>query len=184
MKILLDMDGPMALFMDRLIERYNHVTKENISILDVKTNATSRYFKNYVLRKKIMEEPGFIYSLAPVEGAIDGVEALHNAGHEIVFVSNATNGPTSGHEKRNWLKFYFNHIWKYPPLILTKQKWHVRGDCILDDNPINFENLDPSTKPLLFSEPYNLNVSGFERINDWEHFLKWVADNKERYDIS
>lgn len=96
-----------------------------------------------------------------------------------MFVSNATNAPTSGNEKRDWLKFYFSKAWaQHVPLVLTSEKWRIRGDCLLDDDPKNLGNLHPTTKGLLWNKGYNADVVGFDRIYDWSHFVEWVNANK------
>jgi len=179
MKILLDMDGVIAEFLPRLIEMYNHLTNEGIKITDIRSNNSYKWFGDQWLAKKIKDSTGFIRSLKPAEGAIEAVEDLHRRGHEIVFVSNGTNCPSSGHEKREWLKYYFHKTWKFAPLVLTYHKHHVRGDCLVDDTPRNLDNLHPTTQGLLWHQPYNAEVTGYERIYDWSHLLDWITKNDQ-----
>jgi len=180
--VLLDMDGVVADLTNTLLDQYNYLTNEKIAIDQIKSTKTFKWVGDPMLMKKLLECPGFMRGLPPIDGAIEGVEKLVKLGYDVVFVSNATNGPTSGHEKREWLKFYFSKTWtKYVPLILTHQKYRVRGDVLLDDDPKNFENLR-ETKGLLFNQPYNasLIVSGnVERIYGWDHFLDWLSINGE-----
>lgn len=177
MIILLDMDGVMADFNAAALEMYNFLTNENVVVEQIKTPQTGKHVGDPTLLRKIVESPGFMRNLQPIDGAIEGVEYLHGKGHDIVFVSNATNCPTSGHEKRDWLKYYFSKVWKYAPLILTKQKYRVRGDVLIDDDPKNFVGLHESTKALLYNHSYNAHVVGFERVYGWDHILDWVARN-------
>lgn len=175
MLILLDMDGPVANFMKGWLEQYNFITKENVRVQDIKGLNTSKFVSEPFILKRIKDSVGFIRNLEPIDGAIEGIETLHKQGHEIVFVSNGTNCPTSGHEKRDWLKFYLGHLWKFPPLVLTYHKHYVRGDCLIDDQPKNLENLDASTTPLLWHCSYNADVKGYTRIYDWSSLLDWVS---------
>jgi 5'(3')-deoxyribonucleotidase len=150
-----------------------------VKIEDIKSNKTSKWVKNAGLCRRLVETTGFIRGLKPIDGAIDAIMELHSSGHDIVFVSNATNCPTSGNEKRDWLKFYFNKIWPdRVPLVLTSDKWRVRGDCLLDDDPKNLVNLLPETKGLLFSKTYNADVFGYDCICGWDDFLNWVKANE------
>ena len=80
-------------------------------------------------------------------------------------------------KKRDWLKYYFSKTWQIPPLVLTYWKHLVRGDCLVDDNPKNLKNLDPSTTPLLWHHPYNTDVQDYIRIYDWGNLLDWVSRN-------
>jgi 5'(3')-deoxyribonucleotidase len=178
MIVLLDIDGVIADFNGELVRIYNCLTNENMTPTQIKSTQSSKWFRDPILVKKIIESPGFIRNLPPIENAIDGIKLLFNQGYDIVFVSNGTNCPTSGHEKRDWLNFYFGKLWKQAPLILTKQKYRVRGDCLLDDNPKNFTGLHSETKALLYDQCYNYDVPGFERILGWDHFIKWVAQNR------
>ena len=182
MRILLDMDGVVADFMTLWLEQYNELTGEDIKLSDITGPNATKFVGEPYLLKRIKDQCGFIRALKPLPGAIDGITKLHSDGHDIVFVSNGTNCPTSGHEKRDWLNFYFHRQWRFAPLVLTYYKHYVRGDVLLDDMTKNLENLEHGTKGLLYHHKYNAQETGFERIYDWSHFLQWVEENKERYE--
>ena len=174
MRILLDLDGVVVDFMNPWLKMYNYLTGENVCLQDIHSFKTSNYVGDPYTLRQIKDSVGFIRNLPPLPGALEGVEELLKKGHEVVFVSNGTNCITSGHEKRDWLKYYFSKTWKFPPLVHTYHKYLVRGDCLVDDDPKNFENLDPSTTPLLWHYNFNADVKGFTRIYDWSNLLDWV----------
>jgi len=182
MRILLDMDGVVADFMTPWLEQYNELTGEGVKLSDITGPDAAKFVGDPYLLKRIKDSCGFMRALKPLPGAIDGVAQLHSDGHDIVFVSNGTNCPTSMHEKRDWLKFYFHRQWKYVPLVLTYHKYLVRGDVLLEDTPRNLEKLEHGTKGLLYHHKYNAQETRFERIYDWSHFLQWVDENKDRYE--
>lgn len=177
MRILLDMDGVVVDFMGPWLEMYNHLTNEGVELDQIKSMKTRKWVGDPMTLMRIKDSVGFVRNLPPKDGAIDGVKELIKLGHEIVFVSNGTNCPTSGHEKRDWLKYHFHKEWQYAPLVLTYHKHLVRGDCLLDDNPKNLEKLHSSTTPLLWHYSYNSDVLDYTRIYDWGHFLDWVVCN-------
>lgn len=177
MIILLDMDGVMADWNTPLLEQYNFLTNEGVTIDQIKSVKTYKWVKDPMTMKRLCEAPGFVRNLPPMDGAIEAVEELHKKGHDICFVSNATNCLSSAHEKREWLRFHFSKVWQIAPLVLTQQKFRVRGDVLLDDFSRNLENLHPETKGLLWHTTYNADIQGFERIYSWDHFMEWVAQN-------
>lgn len=178
MIILLDMDGPMAMYMESAVRQYNHLSGENIKVKDLKNKSLQKSVKKPYLIERIVNAPGFMRSLEPTPGAIEGVNKLHNDGHKILFVSKGSHCPTSGHEKRDWLLYYFNNLWRKAPLILANEKEYVRGHCLLDDMVKNLQNLWEDCTPLLFDAAYNRNDKGCHRIHNWKEFLKWVEENK------
>ena len=182
MILLIDMDGVVVDFVRPWLERYNALTGENVKYSDITGPNTSKFVGEPFLLKKIKDSVGFISRLPPIKDAVETITELHNSGNEIVFVSNGTNCPTSGHEKRDWLKFYFHRLWKFPPLVLTHKKHYVRGDVLLEDTSKNLEDLHVDTKGLLFHQKYNANENKFERIYDWSHFMQWVTDNRRFYE--
>lgn len=178
MLILLDMDGVVVDFLPQLLEKYNFLTNEGVQIDYIKGVKTHKYVGDPMTLKRIKDSVGFLSSLPPIDGAIEGVGSLVKDGHEVIFVSNGTNCPTSGHEKRDWLKYHFSKLWNIAPLVLTYHKRFVRGDILVDDNPNNLANLHPTTTGLLWHYNYNAFVTGFERIYSWDHLLQWVRDHK------
>lgn len=178
MRILLDMDGVICDFLGPLIEQYNHLTGEGVKMESIVTYQTAKYVRKRGVLFGIKDSPGFIRNLQPYPDALESIELLHDAGHDIVFVSNATNAPSSGHEKREWLKYYLGHLWSKPQLVLTYHKYLVKGDVLLEDSPSNLEKLDDDVKAVLFHQHYNAQENRFERVYGWSDFLDWVERNK------
>lgn len=175
MRLGFDLDGVLADFNGRAIEQYNYITNEGIKPEHIKSTNTAKWVGDPYTMRKIIEATGFMRSLDPLPGAIDSINKLVKDGHEIVFVSNGTNCVSSGHEKREWLKYYFGKLWKYPPLVLTYHKNLVRVDCLIDDTPRNLDNLHPDTQGLLWHTYYNATVQGYETIYSWDHLFEWIS---------
>ena len=181
MKILLDMDGVLAQFIPALIEEYNFLTNEHISEDEIKSFNVKDYVNDPFLVGRIKNATGFARNLKPYDGALDAVNFLVGAGHEILFVSCPTNCPTSAHEKREWLNYYFSKLWQKAPLITTPpgMKKHVRGDVLVDDDPKNLDDLHPATKGLLWHTRQNAAVTGYERVYSWDHLIDWIEKNEQ-----
>lgn len=177
MHLGIDMDGVMTEFVPQLLEWYNHLTNEHVKLDQIRSNKTHKFVSDPMLIKRLKDSPGFIRSLPAAQGAVEAIHRLHKQGHEITFVSNATNCPSSGHEKREWLFYHFSKIWRMAPLILTHEKYKVWVDVLVDDDPKNFAKLRPEVKPLLWHQSYNASVTGYDRVYSWDHLEEWVAIN-------
>jgi 5'(3')-deoxyribonucleotidase len=71
-----------------------------------------------------------------MEGAIEGVDALQNMGHEVYFASTAPwSNPDAWKAKRLWVAKYFPSMYKR--LILTHRKDLLMGDYLIDDRTAN-----------------------------------------------
>ena len=174
MIIALDLDGVLNDFVPVLLEQYNHLTNEGVLLEDIRSNKTHKFVEEPFTLKRLKDSPGFLRGLKPVPGAIEVVNYLHAKGHKVLFVSSNTNCPTSGYEKRDWLNYYFCNIWRIAPLVLTTDKSVVRCDALLDDDPKNLCDLQPPTKPLLWTQSYNATVIGYDRIGSWKELVEWV----------
>lgn len=179
MRILLDMDGVVVDFVGPWLKQYNELTNEGVKLSDINDVKTSKFVGDPFTLKKLKDSPGFIRNLPPMPGAVEGITELHKQGHQIGFVSNGTNCPTSVHEKREWLWFYFHRLWRKAPLFtaLPELKKWVHGDVLLEDTPKNLEGLEQGCVPLLYHHKYNTFEERFERIYDWSHFVQWVKEN-------
>ena len=170
------MDGVIVDFVGPLIEQYNHLAKDDVKLSDITEYNTYKFVKKRGILMSVKDSPGFIRNLKPLPEAIESIEYLHESGHDIVFVSNATNSPTAGHEKREWLKYYLGHLWKKPQLVLTYHKHLVKGDVLLEDSPKNLERLEKDVIPILFHQHYNRSEKRFRRVFGWNQFIKWIEE--------
>jgi len=69
----------------------------------------------------------------PIPGSIDAVQALLDAGHEVLIASTAPwDHPDAWTQKRMWVGKHFPQLKK--KLILTHRKDLLMGDILIDDN--------------------------------------------------
>ena len=119
-----------------------------------------------------LRSPGFFRHLPVMEDSVEVLRELNDR-YEVFIVSAAMEFPNSLKDKYDWLTDHFPFIhWKQ--IALTGSKDLVFGDYMIDDHVKNLKGF--KGKPYLFTSTHNLDVTGYDRINDWkeaaEIFLK------------
>ena len=118
---------------------------------------------------KYLAQPGFFRDLEPIAGAIEGVRALLERGHEVVIVTAARRG------HRDKLEWVAEHLPFLPRdnIVFTHRKELVRGELLFDDAPHNLEGVRPYGTPVAMAYRYNARVD-CARVPDWPSFLALV----------
>ncbi len=103
-----------------------------------------------------------------MEGSIEVLKEL-NSRYELFIVSAATEFPNSLKDKLEWLLEHFPFLsWKQ--LALCGDKRLVHGDFMIDDHEKNLRHF--TGKGYLFTSPHNLDITGYDRINNWSEAAK------------
>lgn len=72
----------------------------------------------------------------PIDGSIDAIKQLQDAGHEVFFASTAPwANPDAWKAKRLWVERYFPSMYKR--IFLTHRKDLLMGDILIDDRTAN-----------------------------------------------
>jgi 5'(3')-deoxyribonucleotidase len=119
-----------------------------------------------------LNEPGFFRNLPVMKDAVDVLKEMNNR-YEIFIVSAAIEFPHSLKDKLDWLLEHFPFFtWKQ--LVLCGEKRMVYGDYMIDDHARHLQHFNG--KKYLFTAVHNADVSGYDRLNNWEEaaavFLK------------
>ena len=107
-----------------------------------------------------------------MKDSVDVLRAINDR-YELFIVSAATEFPNSLKDKLEWLEDHFPFLtWKQVALCGSKDL--VFGDYMVDDHLKNLKGF--KGKPYLFTAAHNLEVTGYDRINNWQEaagiFLK------------
>lgn len=166
MTIFVDMDDVLADTFGKHIEWYNrdfnlNLKREDIVSGEVYENVPEQHKKSIW---KHLSTPRFFYELEPLPGSIEVMEELYNK-HEVYIATAATQFPASLKEKCDWLAKYFPFIdWQHQ--IMCGNKFILKGDLLIDDRTYNLDSFEGNT--LLFSNPHNINETGYKRVANWE----------------
>jgi 5'(3')-deoxyribonucleotidase len=165
MRLLIDMDGVIADFLGHWCHVFNTRYQRNIQPTLIRTWRMDESVPDSTREacEDLIWEPGFFLHPRPIPGAIEAIERLHQAGHEIVFVTSCLAGHT---DKLTWLKRHFNFPIR---VVFTSEKYLVKGDVLIDDYPVNLTQWQaewPDGLALCFAAPYNEQWQGV-RAHDW-----------------
>lgn len=171
MRLLLDMDGPLAAFDQRGWE----IIRERKVLTDVDgwKNQTHRYFTDHATTRrsrlfvrKLTQAQGWFRELPVVPGAQEGVQDLlyHDVDLWVCTKPMGTN-PYCADEKRAWIAEHFPELTNR--LIITPNKSLIDGDVLLDDAPA-IEWLPLATwRAVIFNAPFNGAGSQWEDLQHW-----------------
>jgi 5'-nucleotidase len=165
-RVLIDMDEVSADPMGEMISWYS---REHGLEVDYHAMLGGSWVKGFpmhhhgLIRERLFA-PGFFRNLPVMPGSVDAIREM-NQHYEIFIVSAATEFPNSLKDKLEWLLEHFPFLtWRQ--VTLCGDKRLVCGDYMIDDHVKNLQHF--KGKPYLFTSAHNLDVTGFDRINNWK----------------
>jgi len=164
-RIIVDMDEVMADPMGDMINWYKKEYGLDVDYQKMLGGSWVRGFPEHhqpIVRERLFSE-GFFRRLSVMKDSVDVLKEM-NKKYEVFIVSAATEFPNSLKDKLEWLIENFPFFtWKQ--LVLCGDKRLVQGDYMIDDHVRNLQHFNG--KKYLFTSAHNLDVSGYDRINDW-----------------
>ena len=175
MIILVDQDGPLADFEGAFLQAWQQRYPERARIsLEARTTfyVRDQYPKEFLEEiEEIHNAPGFTLDMSPVPGSIEALHAMTAAGHTVFICTSPLSGAkTSMTEKLEWIERYLGRAY-VKRTICTKDKTLIRGDYLIDDKLEIGGLLSPTWKHILYTMPYNADVSRERRLTaDWSNW--------------
>jgi len=124
--------------------------------------------QHHKLIRARLHEPGFFRDLPVMKDSADVLKEMNDR-YEIYIVSAATEFPNSLKDKLDWLFEHFPFFtWKQ--LVLCGEKRMVYGDYMIDDHVRHLQHFNG--KKYLFTAAHNLDVTGYDRLNNWQEAAK------------
>ena len=173
-RIIIDMDEVIADPMNQMIEWYR---SEHGRDVDYKKMLAGSWIKGFPEEDQPMiwdrlRAPGFFRHLPVMKDSVSVLREI-NEKYELFIVSAATEFPNSLKDKIEWLQDHFPFL-SWRQIALCGSKDLVFGDYMIDDHLKNLKGF--KGKPYLFTAAHNLEVTGYDRINNWSEaagiFLK------------
>jgi 5'(3')-deoxyribonucleotidase len=187
--ILLDVDGVMTDFVGQMIKIINDqfplrsFTHEDITEWNVEKciDLDIADVSSYCL--SIMSQPGFVMTMRPKDGTIQGIKVIQSLGDVYAVTSPMVLNPLWEAERRTWLKNIVGLDRKQ--VISTAAKHLIVGDVFVDDKATNitrWHEAFPHGRALLWDAPYNRDRTHYddgtsiERVNDWHGVIRIIDD--------
>jgi len=172
-RVIIDMDEVIADPMGAMIAWYEkeHGLPVNFSMMKGSWLPGFPEQHHTMIRERLYE-PGFFRNLPVMKDAVDVLKEM-NQRYEIFIVSAATEFPNSLKDKLDWLLEHFPFFtWKQ--LVLCGEKRMVYGDYMIDDHVRHLQHFNG--KKYLYTSPHNKDITGYDRLNNWQEaaeiFLK------------
>lgn len=186
MRIAVDVDGVIADRIGSIVERVTEAYGVALDPSDIDEYDFSIPGIEVDIHDVIEEsthDPEHLLGLDPVDGAIDGMQTLHER-HELVI---ATHRPQRIHvHTERWLR---NHDVPYAEFVTEcgARKCAFEADVLVDDRPANATAFARRRgRSILFRQPWNADLSGGDSVtvvNDWgelvEHVDRRLAPERE-----
>ena len=174
--VLLDVDGVLCDFVAGVMRSVATCSDERADLSDWDfLGKLSLHAKRAYLADSA--KPGFCYGLDPLSGAVEGVQALREDGHDLVAVTAPLlHCPTWEGERREWLRQYFGFTAR--DVVFTSRKDLVHGDVLVDDKPEHVIEWERRwlKSGVLWAQPYNRHATArrLRRTDDWQHVREYL----------
>lgn len=180
MRILLDVDGPIADFVGGVLDELKRLTGR-----DCKHHVVTQYnikkalgITDYIWKQIIehIKSSGFARNLKAHAGAVDAVKALAKD-HDVYFVTAPwQSSPTWVYDRTEWLVDRFGRT-QGRKIVPTEHKHLIDGDFLIDDKPeqvAEWSNAHPGRVGVLWSMPHNHGAGWRLRTNDWDELRRII----------
>lgn len=182
MRILLDLDDTISIFMPTCVKVYNEIYDTRHSIEEICRWDISGIFEHSLW--SIFEKTDVLQHMPLKDGALEVIREWHEKGIEIIIVT-GTDNVESYADKIKWLdnvglKAYIKDI------IPTKNKYIVSGDILIDDNPSYlycWQKENPNGLCIMMTAQHNKDkIYPFVRVDNWEQIKENVKKFQNKVD--
>lgn len=162
-RIVLDLDGVVVDFFQKLITVYNkRFPDDELTLEDINCELEQLGPERASRLIDLFNEPGWFTNLRPLPGAINIVSHYASAGYSIL-ICTAPARTANDHINGNSAAEKFEWIQKHLPawghqIVITRNKEHIDGDIFVDDTPsqiIKWCNTHPDGIGVLVDQPWN-----------------------------
>jgi hypothetical protein len=120
---------------------------------------------------------GVIFASKPYRGAIEGMNAVYDAGHRVHIITHRGWKEYPGLAEDLTASVLERDGAKYHSLTFSEDKTVIWTDMMVDDKPENYEALKSvGTDAYLLTRPWNKHVEGARRVRSAAEFSRKVLE--------
>ena len=156
---LVDLDGIVANLLTPWVGWLNQTLQLGLEVRDILDYNVAANLPKEVRDRahEFINLPGVFRSLAPLPGALRGLERLRANGHKLLIASAYGSTPESAADKLYWIRHHMPWVPRHD-VYLCYAKERIKADFLIDDSPSNmtqYRRLWPEAKVLTIAYPYN-----------------------------
>src|SRR3990167_3803082 len=175
--ILVYLDGVLVNLLDYWLQIYNYETDDKVTPDMVTEWEISKFVKYPDKFSKILNRCFFFLEAPPNKDAVEWfTKLLDENKFRITIVTQAPiDAPTASFDKRQWMKKWFPKFNAHN-MIFAHHKYMIKGDMIIDDNPVHLEKADQNIITVVFDQLYNKGIKADYRVSTWKEFYELVNE--------
>lgn len=191
LKVAIDIDDVTLNLLDSWVALYKKMVNldesTNIVIDNWDVSLSMPLLKKHEVFS-LLDFPGLFFNSLPIPGAIQGIKELINSYKFDIYFLTVASSKTAYYEKLKWIESYFGKEYSNKVIAVAtgamKNEVGKLFDAIIDDNPLNMEELAELNKIcILYSRKHNLTYNNpkIYRFFTWEaiiYFLHFIANTK------
>ncbi len=164
LEIVVDIDSILARLLETWLDWYNQKFNDNLGVQHLVHYNIERIVKPECHESvfEFFHIPDVYTTIDPLDGAVEAMKELFDAGHDIVICSATVSEEK---QKRAWIARHFPFIGK-KDIFFGHRKEKLYADVFIDDAPKNIEAYRkrwPASKILTIAYPYN---EGYQHMVD------------------
>jgi len=166
--ILVDVDDVVADLVPEWLSRYNFTYRDFVKPSDITTWEISDFAKQCSSDEfyEYLHDPELYRYVQPVSGAKDGIRAIRDRGHEVIFATSCCHIQMS--PKFQWMiRHGFLKDRDEDHFIPIRKKHLLIADALIDDGVHNLEKVDGIK--VVFDRPWNRSYTQYDyRMTGWD----------------
>lgn len=178
--ILLDVDGVLAGFTEKVLDFMNERHSRGYTVDDVKGPLHTVPLYDPAAKSFIMGR-GFCQSLPVLPGGKEAVEEMKSNGHRVLFVTSPYYGGVYWtYDRTKWLERHFKA--RHDDIIFARDKRFVSGHIFVDDKASNVVSWDDYWKhqadrqPIIMRRPWTEKTDKkFVEMTNWENWKEKIS---------
>lgn len=180
MVVKIDVDGVIRDIISAMCDIYKKEFGKRVSARSIVEYDINRSFPDIKKRTGKLPSEYFFTDNAdkifetvskPFNGVKEAIDKLRRNGHKVVIVT----WQFSLKNIKHTLDFLEMYNIRYDDICFTRDKWMIKGDYLIDDNPEFILDKRDKSKKIVVDTPYNRNISKrYTRVSSLKDAVNYI----------